>query len=372
MQPADRALSRRPVLRLNPMNPAPFQSVGVVIIGRNEGERLRRCVDSVFGSLGPTARVVYVDSGSTDGSTEMAAARGCDVVRLPSGQPFTAGTARNAGADRLAQLDAAKKYLLFIDGDCELYSGFPAAAVAQLESDPRCAVAFGRRRERDRNRNIYHRLADMEWNVPPGPADACGGDAMMRAAAFHAVGGFDPKVIAGEEPELCVRLRAAGHSIECLPVDMTLHDVAMSRFGQWWIRSVRAGYAFANGALLHGRGPQRHWLRQAVRTWVWAALLPILVVGLCVGFRSAVPLLGLFVYLMPLVRSFRSRRSLGDTAADAWLYAAFCLIGKFAELRGHLKLIVVRLSRRDARIIEYKAASVPTNTSATTSAVTPP
>ena len=60
--------------------------LGVVAIGRNEGERLRRCLNSVVGR-GHT--VVYVDSGSTDGSTELARELGADVVELDLSLPFT-------------------------------------------------------------------------------------------------------------------------------------------------------------------------------------------------------------------------------------------------------------------------------------------
>jgi glycosyltransferase involved in cell wall biosynthesis len=49
-----------------------MSQVGLVIIGRNEGERLRRCLASV-GAGG--CDVVYVDSGSTDGSSEVARSR---------------------------------------------------------------------------------------------------------------------------------------------------------------------------------------------------------------------------------------------------------------------------------------------------------
>ena len=68
--------------------------VGVVIIGRNEGERLRRCLTSV---VGRGLTVVYVDSNSTDGSAGLARAMGADVVELDMSRPFTMGRGRNVG-----------------------------------------------------------------------------------------------------------------------------------------------------------------------------------------------------------------------------------------------------------------------------------
>lgn len=44
-------------------------SLGVVVIGRNEGERLKRCLASLLGNVD---QIVYVDSGSTDGSVQLA------------------------------------------------------------------------------------------------------------------------------------------------------------------------------------------------------------------------------------------------------------------------------------------------------------
>ena len=54
------------------------RSFGVVAIGRNEGERLKRCLESASNA----AQVIYVDSGSTDGSLQWAKQAGVDAVEL--------------------------------------------------------------------------------------------------------------------------------------------------------------------------------------------------------------------------------------------------------------------------------------------------
>src|SRR6185437_7195484 len=94
---------------------------GAVAIGRNEGERLRQCLKS----LSAAAAVVYVDSGSTDGSAEWARSQGADVIDLDIGLPFTAARARNAGFGRLREIDSDLRYVQFLDGDCELIDGWP-------------------------------------------------------------------------------------------------------------------------------------------------------------------------------------------------------------------------------------------------------
>src|ERR1700738_3404233 len=88
--------------------------VGVVVIGRNEGDRLRRCLESVRGTAD---RVVYVDSGSSDNSVAMSRGLGATVVELDLRIPFTAARARNEGFDRLLGEQPALRYVFFVDGD---------------------------------------------------------------------------------------------------------------------------------------------------------------------------------------------------------------------------------------------------------------
>ena len=328
---------------------------GVVAIGRNEGARLAACLASVAGAPGP---VVYVDSGSTDGSAEAARRAGAEVVDLDLSTPFTAARARNEGLARLVGLDSSAAYVLFVDGDCEVVEGFAAAALSALEAEPGLAVACGRRRERHPGASAYNRLCDLEWDTPVGEARACGGDAMMRVSAVAGVGGFDASLIAGEEPELCVRLRAAGWRVRRLGVEMTRHDAAMTRFGQWWRRNVRAGHAFAEGSAIHGRPPERHWVREARSNWVWGLGVPSLAVlgawptsGLSLGLLGA--------YLLPGWRAARHRRRSGASAADARLFAFFCMLGKLPQAQGQLRYWARRLSGRRGQLIEYKHAATP-------------
>ena len=264
-------------------------TVGAVIIGRNEGDRLVRCLVSITKQAD---RVVYVDSGSTDGSQQAAKAAGAMCIELEQSQPFTAARARNAGFDMLQKDPEPVQFVQFIDGDCELQPGWIEAALSFLKETPTAAVACGRRRERFPEASVYNRLIDQEWDTPVGQTRSCGGDALMRGTAVSAVGGFDSALIAGEEPELCVRLRAAGWSIWRLDEEMTLHDAALTRFGQWWNRNRRAGHAYAEGAAMHGTPPERHCVRETRSALAWGAFLPLLVVmGTLVTFWSLALLL---------------------------------------------------------------------------------
>src|SRR6476661_3641199 len=246
--------------------------LGVIAIGRNEGERLRRCLTSVVGR--PGCVVVYIDSNSTDGSVAMAREMGAEVVELDMSIPFSAARARNEGFERLTRVAPDVTFVQFIDGDCEVVAGWTDTARAALEARPELAVVCGRRRERHPDKSIYNKLADIEWNTPVGDAKACGGDAMMRAEAFRQVGGYNPAVIAGEEPEMCVRLRAKGWKIARLDAEMTSHDADMTRFGQFWKRMVRGGHAYAEGAWMYGRPPERHWVKETRGIVVWGIAIP--------------------------------------------------------------------------------------------------
>jgi GT2 family glycosyltransferase len=330
-----------------------MSEIGIVVIGRNEGERLLRCLDSVTGR-GPV--VVYVDSGSTDGSLAAARARGVEVVELDLSVPFTAARARNAGLERLLEIAPETGFVQFVDGDCEVVPGWLDRAQAELQTRPELAIVCGRLRERFADRSIYNRLADMEWDTPVGDTAGCGGIAMMRVEALRQVDGFHPGVIAGEEWELCVRLRAQGWTITRINAEMALHDIAMTRFSQWWTRGIRNGYAYALGATLHGSSPAQHWVREVRSIAVWGLVLPALIVILAWPTRGASVALALAYPLLGIRIAVRRRRSHRASWSDALLYAGACVLAKFPQALGLLRQRLERQRGQVPRLIEYKSA----------------
>jgi GT2 family glycosyltransferase len=281
-----------------------------------------------------------VDSGSTDGSPETARAAGATVVDLDMSVPFTAARARNAG---LAALPPDAALVQLIDGDCILASDWLDKAAAFLAQNPQVGLVCGRRAERFPQASLYNRLADIEWDTPLGEARACGGDALARMAALRQVGGFRDDLIAGEEPEMCLRLRRAGWKIWRLDAAMTAHDAGMTRFSQWWRRSLRAGHAFAEGAALHGATPERHWVAETRRALLWGIVLPLAILGL--GLLWPTGFLAALIYPAQVLR-------LAPRHGLAW--ALLTTLGKFAEAQGVLRYWAGRLRRRRAAIIEYK------------------
>lgn len=335
---------------VNPtLQPVSAESVAVIAIGRNEGQRLQVCLKSAM-ACEQVGAVVYVDSGSTDGSVAMAQAMGCSVVNLDMSIPFTAARARNEGFARAQQLLPNIRYVQFVDGDCEVVPGWLPAALAFAQTHDDVAAVCGRRRERHPDQSIYNQLCDIEWNTPVGQAKSCGGDVLMRSDALQAVGGYRAGLIAGEEPELCVRLRAAGWRIWRLDQEMTLHDAAMVRFGQWWNRSKRAGYAFAHGAALHGARPEYHWVRETRSAWLWGVWLPCFVLGLAL-LVNAWALVLFALYPLQIARIYLRNR--GKLPSAGW-HALFLVMGKFPEAQGATRSLVQRVLGKDATLIEYK------------------
>ncbi len=297
--------------------------------------------------------MVYVDSGSNDGSVELARSLDAEVVELDMSVPFSAARARNAGFQSLKKQHDTLQFVQFLDGDCLLNADWLPAAIAFIKTHPEYAVVCGRRRERYPDASIYNRLIDMEWNTPVGEAKACGGDALYRVSAFQQVGGFNPNVVAGEEPELCIRLRNQGYRLMRLDAEMTLHDASMTRFSQWWKRTQRAGYAYAYGAFLHGKPPEHHKVRELRSALIWGLGIPSVILLTSLLTRGWA---GVLIAAFPIqaARIARHRSKQADSVSDACLYGLFCVLGKFPETLGILKFHWERWTGRQASIMEYK------------------
>jgi len=317
-------------------------SLGLVAIGKDEGERLKACLRSIPRHID----VVYVDSGSQDGSVEFARSTGALVVQLEKNIPFTAARARNEGLRALLRKTPDIEFVQFIDGDCELEKEWLKLARSFLEAQEAYAVVCGRRRERFPEASFYNRMCDEEWDTPAGDADACGGDALYRVSAFVAAGGFDPSIIAGEEPELSLRLRTNGWKIRRLDAPMTIHDADMTQLHQWWMRTVRSGFGYAQvwwktrtniGTSIYGR--------QVASALLWTVGLITFSITLAVSFGPQLLFFGPVIWLLQLTR-------LG--LRFGWAKACHLLIGKIAEAYGALRFAKSAIFRRQHGAIFYK------------------
>jgi GT2 family glycosyltransferase len=326
--------------------------MAAVVIGRNEGERLEPSLRSVQSAGLP---VVYVDSGSTDGSPGLARRLGVEVVELDPARPFSAARGRNEGVDEVLRRWPATEYMMFLDGDCVLDPDFPAAAAAIFEHQARRAIVTGHLSERHPEASVYNRLCAIEWRSPAGEImdmNGLGGIMAIRVAAFQQVGGFNEEAIAGEEPDLGVRLGLAGWTIVKIDRPMATHDAQMTSFGQWWKRAVRGGHALAHRYARHGGTSFRDGRRELRSALFWGFVVPLLVLVLLWPTRG-LSLLLLGGYLLLGWRVYRHYSRIGLPPSDARLATRFILYSRFAELLGILRYCLNRL-RGQYRIIEYK------------------
>lgn len=323
---------------------------GAVVIGRNEGERLFKCLQSLMDSLD---KVVYVDSGSTDGSCGLAESLGVDVLQLDLSIPFTAARARNEGFEKLLERHPDIAFVQMVDGDCIVADDWLRTATETIEADPGLAIVCGQRREIYPNATPYNHLCHMEWSGEPGDIEACGGDAMIRVEAFLQAEGYNSSFIAGEEPEMCVRLKSKGWRIHRTSDDMTWHDAAMTDFSQWWKRARRAGHAFAEGHATHGSTTA--FRRREVRSIVfWGGAIPMVAIAAVIPTLGGSVVIALLGYVRMYLKIRRHRIGQGNTPKAASLYARFTLLGKLPQLMGVLQYYKNRCFRTKSRLIEYK------------------
>jgi len=321
--------------------------IGVVVIGRNEGERLKTCLDALDVK---SVKLVYVDSDSDDGSIHEATIRDALVVELDSSKPLNAARARNTGFEFLATKYPDLKFVQFIDGDCELNQDWLSKAHEFLEGHSEVAAVCGRITERYPKNSVYNFLCQSEWDTPAGKSKSCGGNTLIRVSALISEGGFRDDLIAGEEPELCFRLRRAGWEIWKLPDEMVIHDANMMHFSEWWKRAIRGGYAFAQGMCIHGATSELFNVKESLRIWFWGVAIPALII---VWVILAGPAGFLLLAIYPL-QVFRLVLKAGGVSKRNIITSFFLVLKKFPEMFGQFKYCVNRLLKTRTRLIEYK------------------
>lgn len=329
--------------------------LSVVIIGRNEGERLRRCLESVetMDPIGGEVEVIYVDSGSVDNSIALAQSYGAKILKVESSRP-TAALGRNTGW-RVAKAPI----LLFLDGDTVLNPSFVNNSLGEFE-DPKVAIVWGHRREMYPENTLYNRVLDLDWIYPPGPSEFCGGDALMRKAVLEEVNGYDATLIAGEEPEMCGRIRSRGYVILHVDHKMTGHDLAMSRWSQYWRRAFRAGYAYAQVSRRFKTSETNLWSSEVRRNFIRAAfVVGLLAVGTAASlfWMSVLPILAVLAFFLLLaVRTAIRVRWKCEDFSTRFLYGIHSHLQHVPIAVGQLAFLRDLSRGRDRHLIEYKGA----------------
>jgi GT2 family glycosyltransferase len=332
-----------------------LERVGLVVIGRNEGDRLVRC----FASVRSIPNRVYVDSGSTDGSVERAVSEGVSVIELEVPPNFTAARARNTGLMKLLAECPWLEFVQTVDGDCEIHPDWIPAAVRALRDDTRLAAVYGRLRERFPGRSIYNAICDDDWNTPVGEAEIVGGIALFRVAALRQVNFYESTMIAGEEPDMAWRMRERGWRLGRIPTEMGYHDVDLTRFVQWWTRTRRTGHAYAELAYRHPDARKPNWPRTTRSIVIWGGGMPLVLAGavtlaLFYPYWWIFAALVLFMWPLRMVQiGWRKRRG-GSSARVARAYGVLVMIGMVPMLMGVIEYHRNRLRGRVSQLIEHK------------------
>jgi glycosyltransferase involved in cell wall biosynthesis len=323
-------------------------ALSVVVIGRNEGARLERCLRSIGQMDAPgEVEIVYVDSASVDGSPARAAAMGAKVIAVHPKRP-TAALGRNAGWRA-----ASAEFVLFLDGDTILNPAFVKEALRNL--DETTAIVWGHRREINIQGSIYNRTLDLDWIYPPGITEFCGGDALMRRAVLEQVGGFDETLIAGEEPEMCRRIRSHGWKIRHIDFPMTGHDLAMTKWSQYWRRATRAGYAYAEVSQRFRGSGLPFWEEDARRNRNRALVLIVLCLLGLTGWWQFLIVLALFSALV--LRTAAKTRWKSPSLYTRLLYGVHSHLQQIPIFVGQLQYWNDRRAGKVRGLIEYKGAS---------------
>jgi GT2 family glycosyltransferase len=330
--------------------------IGAVVIGRNEAEHIGASLRSVRRAVGD-APIVYVDSASRDESVAIASTIADEVHGLDPATPLSAARARNEGFGVITAKAPGLDYVLLLDGDCLLQQGFVPAAVEALDRRNDLAAVVGNQLEKQIADSVFTRLSALEWWSVPGDITDFGnitGNMVVRVTDFRAHGGFNPRVIAGEDSEFGVRLKLAGRLITKLDMAMAEHQGCITSFDQWWSRAVRAGHALAERYMLHGRSAVHDCRREFFSTIFWGLGMPavaILLAWQTYGLSLLLLPLGYAALFLKMVRTYHRKQ--GHSLPDAILQARFGLYDKAANTIGLIKYFRRRMTGQ-VQIIEYK------------------
>ena len=328
-----------------------LKQVGIVIIGRNEGVRLRDCLMSCCHNDG--CIIVYVDSGSTDNSVNVASEFNIDILELDSSKPFSAARARNEGLKFIQNKNKETEYIQFIDGDCVLNSSWIKSSVEYLNNNSRTSIVTGLLTEKNPETSIYNMLCSIEWDTNIGKLTGCGGIFMARIRDLVMVEGFREDLIAGEEPELCLRLRLKDKNIIRIDRKMAVHDANMTLFWQWWAREIRSGHAYFECFWIYLDSKTGYRRKEVFSIIFWAVALPVSVIFLYYYTHYSLFLLALYPYkIIRLSWHYYINNSVKKKIAV--LYGASNVLSKFPKALGVMKYILHRITSKSTPLIEHK------------------
>ena len=227
----------------------------VIVPAYNEAESLADTVKSLVNQTCPPARVLVVDDCSTDGTGQVAAALGVEVLRPP------ANTGSKAGAQTFALRSVATRYVMAIDADTVL----AADAIEKLSAafaDPAVAAACGLVLPRyvgtvwERGRYVeylysftFHKRVQDAFGTP---LIASGCFSAYRTQVLCALGGWSSRTMA-EDMDLTWSMYERGWQVRfmpdavCYPIEPHTWEFLAKQLRRW-------SHGFVQNIRLHWRG----------------------------------------------------------------------------------------------------------------------
>ncbi len=281
----DRPLGGRPeTLRPQPRldRGAGAGVISIVIPVRNGGADLVRCLDAIACQhVDGEVEVVVVDSGSIDGSAELARSRGARVEVIAQSE-FGHGSARNLGAEL-----AGGETLVFTSQDAHaIDDAWLAALCRPLADDPGLAAVYGRQLPHDGARPPERYFLDFLYGGAARTQTArTVSDLSMETTLFSNVNSairrsvweefrFADDIIMSEDQEWSARVLLAGWSVRYEPRAAVRHShvySVRSAFSRFFDSGVSAERAYLAGARPSSRVLRRAALRYGVGEveWLW-------------------------------------------------------------------------------------------------------
>jgi len=316
-------------------------AISCVVIGINCENTLTACLESMKTLHSPAPEeIIYVDGGSKDKSVSIAKAiSGIKVIEGNFKNP-TPGKGRNAGWHA-----ATGEWIQFFDGDTIAEKRWFLNAVKYIREG--VAAIFGKRQEKNRNKNWFHFIADLEWLQPISDAKFFGGDVLIRRTVLEETGGYDDSLIGGEDPELSFRIRKKGWKIIGADTVMCYHDINMISLKQYLTRAVRSGYAYAEAGLKMLKYGEKEWFFKTAKISLKAILvIALIILGIFSGFQLAL-ILAVATAFFPLLKTLKFKERFKITFKEALIYAVNCSIVMWPQFLGVLKYF---LTSRYAKI----------------------